>query len=833
MQWTDWPGKSAVVLNGPEHPAAFHMLDVAAVAEKLIARFAFAAPLRDALIVLAGLHDLGKISESFRAMLRDDVPQIGFRHWELSEALFYVADARIAARMGGKPRVRQILYAAAAGHHGRPPDHNFGGVPPEARLPRGLRSAMERVGDGREPAMRLIDAFCDLWPKASLDGLTLADATTLSWWLSGFCTAADWVGSNPCWFEPKTPAWTLDFYLEQARPVAARAVAEAGIAGTVVRNGSLFDFTLRPMQAACADIILPDGPTLVIVEDETGAGKTEAALLLAHRMCLAGKGRGLFFALPTMATADAMFSRASGIVGRMFDNPCVTLAHGRAGLSVPFRDLVQGSRTGGPREITSADWLAQSNRRALLADVGIGTIDQALLSVLPVRFQTLRTYGLSSKILVVDEVHEMGEPYIAEELAALLKMHRAAGGSAILLTATLPMALRRKLLATYDGESDNTAYPALTIAGGASITQFPVEIRPVKGPVTVERLDTTDKAVSLLTEMVALGAACVWVRNAVEDAIEAVEALRATGVEARLLHARFAMCDRKRIEAEVLHRVGKDGKDRKGFVLVGTQVLESSLDLDFDVMLSDIAPIAALIQRAGRLWRHMDIRPVASRPVQKPTLYVLSPDPMQVGDDRWLHDTLGKGAWVYAVADVWRSAHVLFKRGQLGTPDSQRELIEAVYGENAEPVPEVLLKAEQDKYGKDSANRGLAWHNIVNFPDGYRKAGRGDDDVNYPTRLGEEPRVLCLARRTAQGLVAWAEGDGTDVWMLSEVSAHRKKIDALPLPDQSLPEIMTITKGWPEWKSAKIRVCPVEEDGRICEGLRYDAQCGLMFASLS
>ncbi|APH59724.1 CRISPR-associated helicase/endonuclease Cas3 [Granulibacter bethesdensis] len=832
MQWKNWPGKSSATPDGPEHPAAFHMLDVAAVAERLIEPFGMAPALRDALVVLAGLHDIGKISESFRAMLREGVAQPGFRHWELSEALFYVEDARIAARLGGTPLVRKMLYAAIAGHHGRPSEHMLGALPPEARLSRELFRALKCVGEGREPAARLMDAFFDLWPEASLEGLTLAEATTLSWWLAGFCAAADWVGSNSEWFPPKTEADSLAAYLQQTRAIAARAVVEAGIAGTMVREGKLFDFALRPMQVACSTIPLPDGPTLAIVEDGTGTGKTEAALILAHRFCLAGKGRGLFDALPTMATTDAMFDRASRIVGRMFDNPSVTLAHGRAGLSVPFRDLVQRSRTGGPGEITSSDWLAEGNRRALLADVGIGTIDQALLSVLPVRFQTLRIYGLSSKILLVDEVHEMGEPYIAEELTALLKMHRAAGGSAILLTATLPMSLRSKLLATYDGASDNPAYPALTIAGGEAITQFPAEDYPVKGPVKVERLDTAADAVTLLAGMAMQGAACVWVRNAVDDAIEAVEALRAAGVEARLIHARFALCDRKRIEAEILARVGKNGQGRAGFVLVGTQVLESSLDLDFDVMVSDIAPIAALIQRAGRLWRHMDIRPVSVRPVAGPVLYVLSPDPSLVEDERWLHGTLGKGAWVYALADVWRSARVLFTQGQIGTPDRQRALIEAVYGADAEPVPEALLKAEQDKYGKDSADRGLAWHNIVKFTDGYRKAGRGDDDVNYPTRLGEEVRVLRLARRTGLGLIPWAEGEGEDAWALSEVSAHRKKLDALPLPDQSSPEIMKIAKDWPEWKRAQIRLCPVDEDGTICDGLHYDEECGLVFVSV-
>lgn len=119
----------------------------------------------------------------------------------------------------------------------------------------------------------------------------------------------------------------------------------------------------------------------------------------------------------------------------------------------------------------------------------------------------------------------------------------------------------------------------------------------------------------------------------------------------------------------------------------------------------------------------------------------------------------------------------------------------------------------------------------MKFSDGYRKAGRGDDDVNYPTRLGEEGRVLRLARRAACGLVPWAEGEGADAWALSEVSAHRKKVDALPLPDQSSLEIMAITKDWPEWKRAQIRLCPVDEDGGICDGLHYDAKCGLVFTS--
>ena len=818
----DWPGKSAPTEGGVQHPAILHMLDVAAVAEQLLAPFRFEQRLRDALVLLVALHDLGKISTSFRAMIERGAHQ-KYRHWQLTEALLFAHDDRLAARIGGDWRQRQALYASVAGHHGQPSDLELGARPGLPAQNRGLRAALAQVGDGLQPAAEVIEAFCALWPEAALAALPPGEATTtLSWWLPGLCAAADWIGSNTRWFQPEGERPDLGQYLHRARNIAEEAVREAGLAGSAVKTGGVFDFTLRPMQAACATLALPEGPMLAVIEDETGAGKTEAALLLAQRMMQAGKGRGLYFALPTMATSDAMFARLRDVLGRMLVAPTLTLAHGRAALSAPFRDLVSGGQKGEDTP-SCTDWLAESRRRALLADVGVGTIDQALLSVLPVKHQTLRHFGLSSKILIVDEVHEMGEPYIGRELERLLQMHRAAGGSAILLTATLPMALRARLLASYGGQNPGPAYPALTVAQGEARTEFDADPRPTKGPVQVRRLDSAEEAADLLVSSAAQGAACVWIRNAVDDAIAAVAELRARGVAAHLLHARFALADRKRIEAEVLARAGKDGTERAGFVLVGTQVLEASLDLDFDVMVSDIAPIAALIQRAGRLWRHMDRRPAATRPVPAPVLHVLAPDPAVVTDDRWLQRTLDRGAYVYDLACIWRSARVLFAAGQISAPHGLRALIEAVHGDAAEELPEPLQAAEVQALGKAAASRTLALHNLVDLAAGYRDAGHGNSDVAYPTRLGDETRTLVLARMTQDGLRPWAGDD----WALSEVSARRARLDRLPLPDQSAPSLQAVTRDWPDWKLAEYMLCPVADDGTICEGLRYEADIGL------
>jgi len=802
-----WPGKSANS-EGIEHPAVYHMLDVAAVAEVLIAPWDLPPALRDAFLLLTALHDLGKINADFRTLVRGGAYQ-GNSHWRMTELWLRTHDALLEGALGADADLRNALYAATAGHHGRPPDWRL--------APRDTRNNRRWAGaEAQADSAAVIAAFLTFWPRASLDGLTPDEATRWSWWLPGFVSAADWIGSNPDWFPAQAPGPDLPAYLDRARTRATDAVVRAGLAGVQPGDTQLFTFTPRPMQEACAQIPLPDGPMLAVIEDETGAGKTEAGLILAQRMLRAGKGRGLYVALPTMATSDAMFTRASEVVGRLFTTPpTLSLAHGRAGLSEGFRDLTLGAPNA-PEDVACTPWLAESRRKALLADVGVGTIDQALLAALPTRFHTLRHYALSSKILLIDEVHELGEPYIGAVLHRLLQMHRMAGGSAILMTATLPLELRRKLMAIYGAPAEDPAYPALSIAGGARVTGLRARSGG-RGPVAVQRLPDAAEAVSLLARAAGQGAACVWVRNAVDDAIAGVEALRAAGIEADLLHARFALTDRKRIEGAMLARFGKDGQGRAGRVLVGTQVLESSLDLDFDVMVSDLAPMAALIQRAGRLWRHMDRRPAGNRPVPAPVLHVVSPDPAQGVDEDWLHRVLDKGAYVYSLALQWRSADVLFRAGEIVAPEGLRALIEAAHGDA--PVPDALLRAELTAMAGDIARAGQAWQNVVELSQGFRTGSRGDDDATYPTRLGAPVKTLALCDAEYRPL-------GGD-WALAEVSARASRLH--DLPDQDTPAIRAIKADWPEWKRAAVTICPVGPDGSICDGLGYDPGLGLLF----
>jgi CRISPR-associated endonuclease/helicase Cas3 len=855
------------------HPAACHCLDVAAVAEALLRTHPALGARMIALggwtaddfikttVFLVALHDLGKFSRSFQGLALEHWPRSltggsrrvpGPRHDALGLAMLDGIDAICdivdqSLSQWSKQDIRALL-GAVAGHHGRP-------VASET-----LTAAL--VCKGCEAAaVAFLETVTAILSPPPLPPPPKGVAKRLSWWLAGITTLSDWIGSATTWFPyVGDSATSLESYWPTARQQAEKALRDSGLlpAAAAPRQSlsTLIPFITKPtpIQGLAETEPLPDGPVCVIIEDATGGGKTEAALMIAHRLIAEGRADGLFVALPTMATADAMFGRLAESYRALFDqqaDPSLALAHGRAKLNTLFREsILAGAEVAAADErddeietasAQCAAWLAEERRRVFFAHVGVGTIDQALLGVLAARHAALRLFGLSRKVLVVDEAHAY-DPYMAEELSRLLTFHAMLGGSSVILSATLPQGRREALLGAFARglgvepyRPAKTAYPLVTIAGAGQGDELSAAMRgELCRTVPVRRLGTAEEAVAALAEAARAGACGIWVRNTVDDACAGAEALRAAGIEPILFHARFAMGDRLNIQNDVLCWFGKQGgagnraPDGIGRVLVATQVVEQSLDLDADVMVTDLAPIDLVIQRAGRLQRHPD-RP---RPAgfETPKLLIVSPEPVAEPEAAWARDVaLGGSAFVYPPHLLWLSARALFQVGEIAVHAGVRDLVEAVYGPEAEAVPAGLGQAEVKFLGTSEAARGQARFNLLDPAAGYALgSGTWESDVVMPTRLGDDYVTFRMAREENGSLVPFCDdAEPARAWALSEIALRRSIADGA----EASPAVERLRGGWPKWQR-EIPVLvfkPRHPEGLIAQAHRSQADITLAY----
>ncbi len=872
-------------------PVLHHLLDVAAVTEallgsrpQLLMRLASSVGIDPGQFArfaafLAGLHDLGKFSKPFQIKCPEFWPvnalgpqptdtfhDIG--HWHYS-ALFLQTEpvkriiAEICPHLMANNDIGVHLVAAIAGHHGIPPlkDEANGNTTLASHRKQVCQSCKDGVLTAVE-TLRLLTGVDSGLPISS------TQICNLSFALNGLITVSDWVGSDLAFF-PIAPLGnntnniTIEAYWNKTREQARKAIKAKGLLQpqplSAPNYGALGLHSAkkpRPMQVAVDDVAIGEGPQLFIIEDTTGSGKTEAAMLLAARLMAAGKGEGIYFALPTMATANAMFGRLEDVYKNFYSKsddaalaPSMVLAHGKADLAARIDGL---SAKEADDEATSHfcnAWIGDSRRKAFFAEMGAGTIDQAFLAVLQKRFLTLRQFALANRILLIDEAHSF-DAYMGEELNVLLQMQARNGGSAIVLSATLSQAKRLELAKCFQNvksailQPGENAYPLLTQVGKNSFSEILVRFdNALRREVEIGRLEGRAEAISAALTAARQGAAVAIICNAVDEAMAVFEAVRAQMSEpdkAMLFHARFAMGDRMAIETQVLDCFGKqsDPQNRAGRILVATQVIEQSLDLDFDLIISDLAPIDFLIQRAGRLWRHMDRRPQNSRPLPGPRMLVVSPDPNTVSSDRWLEPVLGKAAFVYQNAGVlWRSAKMLFAAGRIAVPDDLRSFIEQVYGRDNEPaLPACLLRAEGKGLGKASGEATLGRMNVIKPSEGYAGLGeRLSSSEDIGTRLGEKTTVLRLARHEGDRLVPFyrmAEADDRLDWELSEITLRETLLRdaAFVLVPEAL--MLAVKADWPKFEQ-EMMIAVVDAQGNITTdgSLTYHREIGLVRAS--
>lgn len=860
--------------TGRWHPLILHMLDVAVSADTILAREPESTRKRMAailgmewedarawLLLVIACHDLGKACPGFQckwenlsSMDAGRSPNTEINHAFVSQ----IALAEILQKNSWSEELAELVADAVGCHHGQRAS------PSTLDRLMGDRRAMGKV-EWAEARCGLVEALLPvLNPSMTPTKGTLTGPDFML--LSGLTSFADWIGSNEDWFSFGTPADCDDLqdWLEKRRMKANQALDSLGweprtpLSKEAKSFKEVFGLAPRPVQEAVADALADlKKPAILLVEAPMGEGKTEAAFYAHLELQRRFGHRGLYVALPTKATGNAMFKRTLTFLQSQGTNRSLDLQllHGGALLNDTFQNLkvsgIHDPETGG--EVRAGEWFT-NKKRALLSEYGVGTVDQALLPILPVRHNFVRLWGLANRVVVFDEIHAY-DAYTGTLLVHLLRWLLALGSSVVLLSATLSPSIRRKLadVVGSDLPEPEKPYPRLSIfCPGEEERQKHFEADPARRlTLRLHGLspDLPDMRAALERHLVSGGMGLALVNTVqraqglyrifpdgepLEREGQYVGKRLPDGTEVFLFHARFPADRRQKREDQALETFA-EGANRTGRkILIATQVAEQSLDLDFDLIATDLAPIDLVLQRAGRLWRHAR----TSRPLSEPILLVAG----LAGDEP---PSFGKPLWwgkVYR-EDILLRTWILLREGQreaLILPDEIDTLVQNVYEEQVE-VPELLVERMNKAVraeGDAIAHRQQANMAIIGLPDDASwndpaKFVLYDEDepgvhrtLMAQTRLGEDS-VVAIPLWSEDNFVSEATPDfvQSKAWLLRAVRLTRKSVV------RKLRQI-GVPQGWKE--SSLLRNCfplTLNADGRWEEDatVRLDEDLGLVY----
>lgn len=778
--------------DGSTHHLAHHSMDVAAVFQRLLNLPTFRRRAEKAagiglsrrtlarLGAVVFLHDIGKLHPGFQAKgwrkglwnrpQRSHVPE-SLTFLELSCRFPDHPFRDVAQALSQWDAWVEPLILASLSHHGRPikdgPQASPGDWPDLPQY------------SWRAEAVTMIEALHLWFPDAFGDDDDDASSNEPLFihFFAGLAALADWVGSDRRFFEFIS---AFDpHYDKQSHDRAATALVELGLdVGSLPRRPSLSFTELtefvrpNPAQAVVGDT--GTDQQLVILEAETGSGKTEAALWRFAQLFAAGCVEGLYFAVPTRAAARQLHDRVNAVMKRIFGSQAP-----EAVLAIPGM-LKAGERTGqrlpGWRVLwedqpdsVPARWAAEHATRFLAATVAVGTVDQAMLAGLTVKHAHLRGSALSRSLLVIDEVHA-SDAYMTGVLAHLLDAHLGVGGYAMLMSATLGSRARIRWTGETQPSLDAavaTTYPAVWVGGEMIPRQAEGTGRSKEVRLTLDDM-APQRAAELALEAAGRGARVLVVRNTVSKAVETWDAAKEFGGGARLLqaaggpalhHGRFAAEDRVLLDQAAEAALNTDPKrSQAGVVVIGTQTLEQSLDIDADFLITDLCPVDVLLQRIGRLHRHELPRP---RGFQEARVVVMTPED---GLDRLAAPAFdnGLGAWedkTGAFHGIYRDLPVLELTRRLiedepvwRIPEMNRRLVEsATHPERTASLVDEKGDAwrgyDRKLGGVEAAERRLAHLRWLDRGEPYEKLNFPGADEKVMTRLGDDGVVLTFESR--------------------------------------------------------------------------------------
>lgn len=755
------------------HLLLYHLIDVGAVAQAMwqtVFTASFRQQVADLLDVsvteagrfvafMAALHDLGKASPAYQNKYAPPWLRARFTGIDLIvEPHYYNATTQkcphatvttwaipklLTEYEGYDERFASKIGVALGGHHGNWPG------------PYGTEGIKDDVCSLWDEMRR--DLYWELravFPPPQITAeFTPYDLNTLLTLLSGLISVADWVGSNADYFKLEGEVVGTRMYAAQAAVSAQNALEKLGWLGWrptgTTRTFSQayaylnFDEPRRVQQEVINEAPDAPAPSLLIIEAPTGIGKTEVAQYLTDVWLQKHNGRGFYIAMPTQATSNQMHGRAVQFLAYNYPDDLlnIPLAHGNA-MFDPIQAEMWLNEVGDDEKdelgIVAMSWFVQKSKQTLLAPFGVGTVDQTLLSVLQTRHFFVRLLGLSHKVVIFDEVHAY-DTYMSTLFERLLSWLHAVGASVIMLSATLPTTTRQKFVKAYTGQElpadpQEPIYPALTIAHAARPPQMIQLTKPKDITLHLNWLaDNSPQAILdfLQTELADGGCAAV-VCNTVARAQAVFKLLEQDRQQGKLdiqqenlilFHARFPFAWRKPIEDAVLAKFGKPDAEQgdrrpqppEKAIVVATQVIEQSLDLDFDVMVTDLAPIDLILQRAGRLHRH-ELRDKNRRHLRQLTI-----TPPELKDEL---PHFGVDELIYERYLLLQTYRQLSERKELIIPAETAVLIEAVYTDAIHDANSAWQKGLQTAYQHMKLDQRVqtskAKRPLIHKPDDYR-----------------------------------------------------------------------------------------------------------------
>lgn len=728
------------------HPLVCHAIDTAAVAEVLLPvllgprcrdeLLAGLAPLGNGagwVAVLCGLHDLGKLSPTFQA-LRDDLT---LRHMGAAAAgnirlltrikgvgrtdtphgLFTAVHVkRLLGKWGARREVAAALASVLGGHHGF--------FPTAASLNEAEAKVNHHGGSTWAGwCDMLVDELMRLWHLSAASPRAWSDVQVRiggAVGLAGLVSVSDWMASDTANFPYAGADVELVAYTEKARELAAQAVGRMDWSRWQPPVDTSFRCLFprtgdgpRPIQQVLER--LGDSWTasgIVIVEAPTGEGKTKAALQCAATFVRQLGLSGLYVGMPTRATSNHLFHEISDFFGDHAAELRTRLLHSSADAHLAAEALRVGSGSRelhpsdvgrdepGEGEMLARDWFTR--KRGLLAPVAVGTVDQALKTVIRSRHVFVGLAGLSGKVLVVDEVHAY-ETYMSTLLDRLLWWAGRLGIPVVLLSATLPSSRREELVRSWcagrtGGDPhdvpalpESSTYPRITWSDGTDHQVHAAGVAQLNADRIVQLVRLNDgEVIDWVLDRIEQGGCAAVIHNIVRRAEETFGLLKnavarlpeAQRPELIFLTGRVVPRTRHEVEERLRSAFGPEAPQRpRRAIVVGTQVLEQSLDLDFDLMVSDLAPVDSLIQRMGRVQRHHRAPRSAHR--HPPVLALTGVEDTPQGPRFPPYTTS-----VYQRMLLLRTWAVLRGKREVRSPDQVLELVDTVYGSwDAVPCP--------------------------------------------------------------------------------------------------------------------------------------------------